>query len=822
MTTTHTFTQAGFRTMPIGKKGYKLVRNAETLKKYILDEKGNVVSFKDAMPSDWTAAFGRQRVEHSDAPLGGLICGKLHSLAPGEIQVIAMDCDDANSWKVLRALDPDYKYVFESIGKPGGTVLYRLPETLNTVYQYSVRNQDFQFEYMALRESGSNAMVYLPTKANETKTNVDKTAKLDYPPPQLIALVKSLEPSRVAATPQEYNSVTRAPYNAPLVAKYVKAVRDASTLVGGYGKLEHHTPVAEKIYRIFTPMKYRTTEHYKKKGWVHPNDAELIPFSDYIVGVSAIAGADASISQDLYLDFMQAINAQIDDPYQAKRYLDEVISPMVSGKAKIAGVPIWRYEDKWDKESITIVSQYGDSLEYFTSEQVPNEYFEFNHTTGLLNRMQGVRALLDRVYAIDSDPSAEPPAKSLVKKLKLVQEINTVQQDPGLYVNEEGRMVINTEKACYPLSILRNPGLYTPHVDESNLYVQAFNVFLSHLFNNEESSIKFMKQVISFHGRHLKDIAVIIYMVGVGGAGKSHFAYMLEMLFGSNTTRRPGHKHLTSQYNDFLENCAILVLSETGDAPKREREGIKAVLKQVTGERAIDIEPKFRPMKKNVPMFILPVLLANTPWYQEDVNDRRLFPVMPMTGMMESEAIRTFEAVHGVRIVEFIIEGITSGVISKYLSQFCPTVLPPVPTVTTGFSMSDTIDDPILQVKRLIGLKQYYELITLMEEFSVQSFFEFMNIPSSDDRTKHYLYRDHLTDLVKNMREGAIYPLDSVISKAFTPGNWLEMSSSYSSNTRAQGPTSYKRVGRYRWAVDGLLEAFTQWSVDSINSLGED
>lgn len=820
MITVKHFTAMGMRTMPIGKPGYTLVRDHATLKKFIRNKYNVIVPFKDAMPEDWTQAYGKVRTEHPDTPLGGVICGVLNDLHPGEIQVIALDCDDDNTWQVFRALDPEYPYHFRSLGKPGGTLLYLLPEELKAVYQYSIKNAAFKFEYMALRESGSNSMVYLPTTANQTKQVIAEDATIGYPPAPVIALLQSLAPSKTSIVSTAITATGKLPYNAPLLQKYVdeiKACGDADNL---FGRQHEVSEVSKRVYQIFTPKEFRACLAYDKNGWLHPNDDEIAPYSRYIVGVSSIAGADPSVDTDLYLAFMQAINAQIDVPYKVKRYIDEVLSPMVDGKAKINNEPIWKYDPEWDQRSLTIVNQYGENLEYFIDELTPNSYLEYNHYTKTLLPIKYLKNLLERVYSVDSRKESELPSKSLVKKMRLLQEIHTVKQEPGLYVGTDGKMVINVERACLPLQILRDPSMYHETITDQNLYAQAFDCFLAHLLNNDQASMLFMKQLIAYHGFNLTAIPVIVYIVGVGGAGKSEFAFMLEKLFGSNVTRRPQPKHLTSQWNDFLENCAILILSETGDASRRDQEGIKSILKQVTGERTMDISARFKPLRNNVPMFVLPILLTNSAWYQEDVKDRRLFPIVPTAALNESEVVKQFEKQHSVRLTEFIQEGIDKGVISKWLSSYRPDVLPPVPAATqSAMQVADIQSDPITKVKRLAVMNQLYELITLMEDYDVTGFFEIMNSAKpSNNRgdVKNYLYRNHLVELVKNMREGSLYPLDNVITKAFAPNNWLEMNSKCSPNTVGAGLVNYKIVGRNKWHTPDLEEIYHQWCSDSL------
>lgn len=826
-TTVHTFTNLGFRTMPIGKAGYRLVRD-EGGKKHILDAKDNIVSFNAAMPSDWTKVYGKHRKQHNDTPLGGLICGRLDNLQEDEIEVVALDCDNEAAWLMATAMNPAYKFSFRSIDKPGGTVLYILSDSLVKVPQFSIDNNGLKLEYMARRESGANAMVYLPTSANETKEQIAKGAELEEMPEHLVSLIKSLQPVKAVQAPVEFTSnlSMSLPFNAPLIKQYVLEAKAAKEENATFGKLKH-SPIVEKVYAIFTPKEFRSSAEYQKQGWLHPNSDSLTatgPYSKYITGVSAIAGADQSISPELYIEFMQAINAQLDAPYLQDRYLTEILNPMILGQAKINGKPIWKYNDSWDKDSHSITNQYGEILEYFADEHEANNFVEYNHSTARIVRVQGVSPLLDRIYTMDTDAQQERPNKNLVKKLKLVEATATVKLPPGIFVDTKGKTLLNSALACESLQILREPSLFPTEVTEHNLYVQAFNMFVKHLTNDCEMSQTFMRQLLAYHGRYLTNIPVIVYMVGVGGSGKSQFSNILEELFGSNVTRRPTPKQMASQFNDYLDNCALLVLSETSDAIKQEQRGLKSVLKVVTGEKTIDIETKGKPLKPNVPLFALPLMLANDFWYDEDENDRRLFVVNPIQTLYDAPEIVEFEQEHGVRLVDFIIEGTRRGYIAKYLTQFCPAQLPEVPLTKDKLESSGAQDDIISVIKNLVSRRQYIALFELFTEYEISTFFTVMNAPntSGNGRIHDFIYVQQIIDLAIAMRGDDKYPSDATIKKEFWPKRWSAMQKYHIRHATNSGPTYYKRVGTAKWEMPELKAEFDTWTLAQLeNTDGE-
>lgn len=794
MVTSKWFKEQGLRMVPLN--GSTMERDTEGKKQVLLH--GEKLSFGQSLPKAWTKLYGDLPKVFPTSKLAGLICGPLYSKQPEEQEVIALDCDSTLAWDLLNSVNPEYNYKSRSNGKEGGTILYLLPDELRTLVQYSIKKNGFDFEYMSLRGSKVNAMVYLPTSANKTKSAIPKDAVLQYPSLPLITLLLQLAPKKeiVSAISYDSASVATLPFNAPLVKQYVLEVKA--------GSVEGETitsKVAEKVYKIFTPKTFRSCPGYQDKGWAHPDDEGLLEagsWSAYMIGLSAIAGADPSINKELYLDFMQAVNSQVSKPMGLERFNNEIVSPMVEGKSKIDGKSIWKYTDKWDEDSFTVVNQRGETLEYFSLDGEANIFIEYSHEANHVVQIKGAENLRAQIYQRDATPEGVRPGVEVVKKLKLVSLVNTYQLPTGVTINSDGHAVINDRKMLLPLKILREPENYV-NIDASpaNIYVRAFNVFLAHLLNEDEDAILFMKQVISYHGRHLKSIPVILYLVGVGGAGKSHLGNFLSLLFGAEATVRPSAAQVKSQYNDWLIGCAILILTETSDAQAKDIEGIKGILKTITGEDSVGIEAKYKALLGNIAIFCLPVVLANSLWYDPDENDRRLFSIAPKNTMRESILISDFEQETGGQIVDIIASGINNGTISKYLSGFCPKVLPPVPLTDDKLEMSRNQADPIKAVKSMVVSSDWAGLIDLLLEHKVMNYLE---ADLGNPKIGNYLFKGQLTELVEEMRIDQFHPTDKEISKAFTT-KWFE---------GKQCSATFGDLGRIRWEARGLYNKYKE------------
>ncbi|HEC26706.1 MAG TPA: hypothetical protein ENI67_04770 [Gammaproteobacteria bacterium] len=573
-------------------------------------------------------------------------------------------------------------------------------------------------------------------------------------------------------------------YLAPLANRFVDL-----SLRGGVFTKKELCGITREVLRTFTPVSFRNDEHYEKHGYLLSIDNPL----GYMCGVAAIAGADQSINVSLFTDLMQAINIQISGV--TTKQLLIIIKNMVNGLSCINGHPVWAYNKDWNRKTYSIVNQYGEILEYFIIENQSSKFIEYNQTINEIVQMPSLSSLREQIY-IKSELSDMPPA-TIVKKMKLIRVVDSVKLTTGHSCDDRGHSILNTIKPVFSLQVLRKPYYFNVIIEKT--YIEAFDCFLKHLIG-DNASIVFLKQLLAYHGKHLTNIPVILYVIGIGGSGKSHLAYMIEKLFGSNTTSRPSVAQIANKFNDYLYNTSVLILAETGDSSATAREGIKAVLKSITGERTIDIESKGLPIRCNMEIFALPVLISNEAWYNSDVNDRRLFCIAPKKTMNNSNGINIFENEHHCRIIDVIMEGIKKGIIAKHLTKYCPKELPEVPQTEAREQLIKSQlfgkkSNHINIIKELMENGHYIQLFNLMDKYNVELFFKRMD----SSLPLNYFYQNELKELA--LRMGATN------NKGFALP-WLR---SRASNIPNKTHPLVEQLGQMRWKALIKIPYFS-WS----------
>ena len=261
------FIEAGWYTLPLKGALVRLDDGSKTIPKF---EQG------------WKDKYTQTRND-TPALIGGVITGQLSN-------VIAVDCDNELTFNYFRMLDPSNEAVFFSKGKLKegveqvcGTILYEYHQELDS--SFSSKQNGLALDFMS-----TNRMVYLPTEANKSKVPILAVPSLKAVPPEVLLAILSLRAIKPVSLVQP-NTVSYRANLYPLVAQFVES-----------GKVD------KKLFRIITPKDFRDEQIYTDYGYLHPKDVPEGRGSEYLSKVSAILGADASISEDTYVSAMKGIN----------------------------------------------------------------------------------------------------------------------------------------------------------------------------------------------------------------------------------------------------------------------------------------------------------------------------------------------------------------------------------------------------------------------------------------------------------------------------------------------------------------------------------
>ncbi len=483
--------------------------------------------------------------------IGGAITGRCSG-------IIAIDCDNTNTWDIFRSIDRDNAMVFISKGKgySAGTLIYEYDNDLPS-------NFSIQDENLALDFYSNSGFVYLPTKDNKTKVPLSEVSQPPALPPAIKALLIQLsmrsEPVEAAVS----NMFTASCLN-PLVSELVK-----------------NKKYMPGLFKIITPKAFRDISQYVAKGHLHPNDVPEGRGSEYMSKVSAILGADISIDETMYMEAMTCINNMFDQPIQTSRLDATILDPMLTRQASVNGIPIWKYEENWDAHRLIVQSKRQSALEIGFDDN-RNMYYivdEVNAKVKSFTRDSELMAYLEAA-------AIESPSK---KNAKTSMPILNVTADPALTFgfhegNDPTARTLNTFIQTPELAILREPELYESKYRKPRLTLK----YLETLIPDE----RMRRYVISFIKTKLttfKYTPVILYFIGKHGSGKDMFVSILEQIMGGMS--RPTVKEFLEMFNGYMLDNYFVQLDEFGNQLTNTRDKDEALgkIKAYTGKPKIRI-----------------------------------------------------------------------------------------------------------------------------------------------------------------------------------------------------------------------------------------
>ncbi|MAF24369.1 hypothetical protein CL634_02105 [bacterium] len=509
------FIDLGWYTVPLSGE----LRRLETGKKTL-----------PLFPEEWNTRYLNVRNTKATA-LGGVLTGE-------QSNIIAIDCDDTVTYNIIKSMDPGYKFHFVSKGKKdllgksvkAGVIIYRYTEELPDSFR--LQNESFSLDFYS-----TNGFVYLPTEANKTKEPFELTA-VKHMPTELVTLLKLLYATKTSAPASTAQHKQYINHLAPQIEKFVKDKQ-----------------LSPNVFKVLTPGDFRQTEAYISQGYLYPDQVPEGRGSEYLSKVSAILGADNSISPDLYVDAMELINGFFSEPMQRARLSATIIEPMVEEKAKINNVPIWKYDEDWQEGKLQIITKRNEILDCFYD---PNrqEYYLINGSKEKVSRWDKVDAFANHIETV----GVEPPSKKIIKsQVPLVNVISTPSKDFGFYAEKEEDS-FNVFKPTIPLAIFKNPDSYKAKYTRPTTIIQ----FLESLVPNNYMRnylLRFLRRKFD----KFEYSPVYLYFLGVPGAGKDTLVSIIESIIGGDSLSRPSVKQFLELYNTWILDKYFVQLDEYGN-----------------------------------------------------------------------------------------------------------------------------------------------------------------------------------------------------------------------------------------------------------------
>lgn len=503
-------------------------------------------------PKGWRTRYTAERNTQA-TPLGGVITG-----APSNI--VAIDCDNEQTWALFRSLDPDYEHILLSRGKGylAGTLVYTYDEDLATTF--SLHNGEFDLDFYS-----DKGFIYLATAANKTKV------PLTTPLPEVREMPLSVKMLLRQLAKKQERPDDRQERSSSLLC-----LAPMLTYFVGAGVF---TP---GVFRIITPKAFRTLPQYVDTGYLHPQDIPSGRGSEYLSKVSAILGADVSVSKDLYVHVMSLINSLFAEPMLSARLDKTILDPMLSGNANIGGVSIWQYDENWEAQRLILTSKRQLPTE-LAFDDFRNIYYAVDSTSAKYRAFHRDGDMMSFVEA----STIAPPKKGVLKQMLPVM---TTCSNPALEFgfhadpNDPTARLLNTFNATPELMIFNNPETYADR------------------YKHPETTLRYLESLVpdpamrpyllSFVKTKLTNFSyspVILYFMGAQGSGKDIFVGLLETIIGK--VSRPTTKEFTEMFNGWLLDTYFVQLDEYGNqlTSAREREEVLGKIKAYTGKKKVQI-----------------------------------------------------------------------------------------------------------------------------------------------------------------------------------------------------------------------------------------
>lgn len=532
------FIKAGWYTVPLKGKLERIEGGKKTLP-----------IFEEEWRKKYTKNFNEKVV-----PLAGAITGACSG-------IIAIDCDNDLTYRLFKSLDPDYAFEFISKGKEegGGTILYSYNSDVGS---FKLHDSNISLDFYS-----DEGFIYLPTEDNKTKESWEGLVELPQIkecPEDILALLRTFKSKVPENIVRKDNGPRHTISNrlAPMLENFTKK--------------KQYDPI---LFRVLTPYSFRDLPSYISKGHLHPNDVPEGRGSEYLSKVSAILGADISVSIELYTNTMMLINSFWDHPMEKSKLNNTVINPMVEGRSTINGDVIWKYDSYWEQMGFIATALNGDYLESFYDD-VKGLYYLINYTVPYVKTFTDKRPVITTL-------------KTLLGRTITEVQYDSTKQLTRTYLNPayefghiEGTDEFNLFRQTPELNILNNPGPYKDQYNRPNHLLQYLETLVPDDFMRNYL-LSFLKTKLTT----FKYSPVILYFIGKPGSGKDTLVNILRGIIGQEYISKPDTKVFLEQYNGWMLDKYVIQLDEYGNKLTKtsEKQEVLGKLKAYTGAPEIQI-----------------------------------------------------------------------------------------------------------------------------------------------------------------------------------------------------------------------------------------
>ena len=519
--------------------------------------------------------------------LGGLLTGKLND-------IIAIDCDNDSTYNIFKSLDPEYNIHLVSKDKPkgGGTILYKYTNEIST---FSLADNT-----MALDCYSDDGFIYLATEDNHTKEiwKYKKFPELKKIPTTVLALLKTLAKKQTI----EKSDIA---HNSPAISNRLAPMLEEFISKPDY---QYH-PV---LFKIITPKSFRDLPKYVRQGHLHPNDVPKGRGSEYLVKISAILGADISVSKELYQNTMHGINNLWKIPMDDKRLKTTIINPMIEEKTMVENKVIWQYDPHWKQMGFIATAMNGEYIESFYDDK-KGLYYLVNYSAMYVKTFTDKRPCISTLKTLLGRNVTEMQYDTTKKLIRT--RLNPSKEFGHLDADE-----FNLFRQTPELDVLNYPETYAQQYREPTTILKYFETFIPD---------KYMRDyVLSFMRTKLTTFEyspIVLYFIGAHGSGKDTFVHILGKILGFDYIAKPDAKVFLEQYNGWLLDKYVIQLDEYGNKLTRNIDKQEALgkIKSYSGSPEMQI----RAMRQdgfNYSHSLTIIITANENPLPLEIQDRRI------------------------------------------------------------------------------------------------------------------------------------------------------------------------------------------------------